>query len=335
MSRAIESRRIGFWFAAAALTLALSGGTASAQSGKAWRHGVIEPKADAGFFMMAEKRGFFDKFGLKVEIVKVKDDQLGLKATLAGELDSYEGGPGGAIVADSRGVDVRVIGCLWLTVPHGIFVHDNVNAMQELKGKTIAISAPGSFPEILARGALAKYNVPADQVKFATVGGDLDRYKALVARVVDAAVVSGEYLPVAEKEHIKMLVSGSEALPDFVRTCIQATESRLQERPEDAARFLAAQMAALHYAVAHKDEVVKVAQEVTGIKPDDPRPAFIYDLAMKQQAIGVDLPIPMDKMTWLQNELLHLGKIKQAMDVNKLVDGKPREAALALLKKAK
>ena len=43
----------------------------------------------------------------------------------------------------------------------------------------------------------------------------------------------------------------------------------------------------------------------------------------------------MDKMTWLQNELLHLGKIKQAMDVNKLVDGKPREAALALLKKAK
>ena len=244
MSRAIESRRIGVSLAAAALTLALSGGTASAQSGKPWRHGVIEPKADAGFFMMAEKRGFFDKFGLKVETVKIKNDQIGLKAALAGELDSYEGGPGGAIVADSRGVDVRVIGCLWLTVPHGIFVHDNVNAMQELKGKTIAISAPGSFPEILARGALAKYNVPADQVKFATVGGDLDRYKALVAKVVDAAVVSGEYLPVAEKEHIKMLVSGSEALPDFVRTCIQATEARLTERPDDAARFLAAQMAA-------------------------------------------------------------------------------------------
>jgi NitT/TauT family transport system substrate-binding protein len=172
-------------------------------------------------------------------------------------------------------------------------------------------------------------------VKFATVGGDLDRYKALVAHVVDAAVVSGEYLPVAEKEHIKMLVSGSEALPNFVRTCIQATEKRLQERPDDAAKFVAAQIAALHYAVAHKDETIKVAQEVTGIKPSDPRPAFIYDLAMKQNAIGVDMPIPMDKVAWLQNELLHLGKIKTTMDVNKLVDAKPREAGLALFKKMK
>jgi len=228
---------------------------------------------------------------------------------------------------------VRIIGCPWLIVPHGIFVHDNITAMDQLKGKTIAISAPGSFPDILARAALAKFNVPVDTVKFATVGGDLDRYKALVANVVDAAVVSGEYLPVAQKEHIKMLVSGREALPEFVRVCYQATEKTLKERPEDAAKFIAAEILSLRYAVAHKDEVVKVTQEVTGIKPDDPRPAFIYDLAMQQQAIGTELPIPMDKIAWLQNELIHLGKMKSALDVNKLVDTTPREAALKLLEK--
>jgi NitT/TauT family transport system substrate-binding protein len=139
MRRAFESRNIALWVSAAAMALVLSAGAATAQSGKPWRHGVIEPKADAGFFMMADQRKFFDKFGLKVEVVKIKNDQIGLKAALAGELDSYEGGPGGAIVADSRGVDVRIIGCPWLVVPHGIFVHDNIKSMQELKGKTIAI----------------------------------------------------------------------------------------------------------------------------------------------------------------------------------------------------
>lgn len=326
-------RRFGSVIVAAAMTVACSGGIAGAQSAKPWRHGVIEPKADAGFFMMAAQRGFFDKLGLKVEIVKVKNDQISLKAALAGELDSYEGGPGGAIVADSRGVDVRIIGCPWLTVPHGIFVHDDITSMQQLEGKTIAISAPGSFPEILARAALAKFKVPADTVKFATVGGDLDRYKALVANVVQAAVVSGEYLPIAEKEHIKMLVSGREALPEFVRVCFQATEKTLKERPDDAAKFIAAEIMSLRHAVKNKADVVKVTQEVTNIKADDPRPAFIFDLAMKQDAIGTELPIPMDKIAWLQNELINLGKIKTAMDVNKLVDAKPREAALKLLEK--
>lgn len=334
MIRAVDFPRFGLVLAATALTAALTG-PAAAQSGKPWRHAVIEPKADAGFFMMAEQRGFFKKVGLNVEIVKVKNDQIPLKAALAGQLDSYEGGPGGAMVADSRGVDVRVIGCAWLIVPHGIFVHDDITSLDQLKGKTVAISAPGSFPDILARGAFAKFKVPTDTVKFATVGGDLDRYKALVAHVVEGAVVSGEYLPIAEKEHIKMLVSGSEALPNFVRTCIMAPEKVLKERPADAAKFMAAEIMALRYAVANKAEVVKVTQEVTGIKPSDPRPAFIYDLAMKQHAIGADMPVPMDKIAWLQDELVHLGKIKKAIDPAKLVDTGPREAALKLLSKAK
>ena len=263
-------------------------------------------------------------------MVKIKNDQIGLKAALAGELDSFEGGPGGAIVADSRGVDVRVIGCtVACRAARRYFVHDNIKSMEELKGKTIAISAPGSFPDILARGALANFNVPADNVKFATVGGDLDRYKALVAHVVDAAVVSGEYLPVAEKEHIKMLVSGSGGAAEF-RSHVHPGDGkapagaarRCGEIPGGADRGTAL----CGRAQGRGDQGCPGGDRH---QADDPRPAFIYDLAMKQNAIGVDMPIPMDKFAWLQNELVHLGKIKTTMDVNKLIDAKPREAGLS------
>ncbi|MFZ3357674.1 MAG: ABC transporter substrate-binding protein [Xanthobacteraceae bacterium] len=310
---------------------AASGGPAAAQSAKPWRHGLIQPKSDAGILMMAAEGGFFKKVGLDVQIVPVKDDQILLKAVISGDLDSFEGGPTGAMIAAAHGADVKIMGCTWLMVPHGIFVHDNITSMDQLKGKTIAISSPGAFPDIFAKGALAHFNIPEDSVKYASLGGDLDRYKALVAGVVDAAVVSGEYVPIAAKEHIKMLVSAQEALPKFLRMCLTANGATLQARPQDAAKFLAGEMLGLRYAASHKDDVVKVTQEVTGAKPDDPRPAYIYDLAMQQHAIGTDVPIPMDNFNWLNSELVKVGSLKQPMDLSKVLDDKPREDALKII----
>ena len=81
---------------------ALVSGPALAQ-GKVWRHGIIEAKSDAGILYMASKRDFAQKLGLKLEFVPLKTDTIGLKAAIAGELDSFEGGPGGSIVAAARG----------------------------------------------------------------------------------------------------------------------------------------------------------------------------------------------------------------------------------------
>ena len=316
----------------AMLLMSLAGiGAAAAQSSKPWRHGLIMPKSDAGILLMAAQHGFFKQVGLDVEIVKIQDDQILTKATISGDLDSFEGGPSGTMIANAHGANIKVIGCTWLIVPHGIFVHDDITSVQQLKGKTIAISSPGAFPDIFAKGALAHFNIPADAVKYASLGGDLDRYKAVVARVADAAVISSEYAPIAAKEHIHRLVSAQEALPQFVRMCISANGSSLAKRPQDAAKFLAGEMLGLRYAVTHKDEALKVTREVANIKDDDPRPAYIYDLAMAQHAIGTDVPIPLDKFEWLNSELVTVGSLPRPMDLSKVLDNKPREDALRLI----
>ena len=66
--------------------LAAAAGAAPAQALKPWKHGIIAPKADAGFLLMAAKRGFAEREGLKLELLEVKDDQIELKALLAGDL---------------------------------------------------------------------------------------------------------------------------------------------------------------------------------------------------------------------------------------------------------
>jgi NitT/TauT family transport system substrate-binding protein len=298
--------------------------------GKVWRHGIIEAKSDAGILYMASKRDFAQKLGLKLEFVSLKTDTIGLKAAIAGELDSFEGGPGGSIVAASRGADVKIIGCNWVVVPHGVFVRDSIASMADLKGKSIAVSAPGSFPELVAKSALEKAGIAFSDVKFASMGSDTDRYKALAAGVVDGAIVSNEYLPIAAKSGIKELVPGSEAVPNFVRVCLHATGKKLSERHDDAVKFLAAEMEGLRYAMSHRDETIRITHEITGSKPDDPRPAFVFDWAVKAKAVAPELPIPMDKLDYIQKELVKAGSMPAVIDLAKVVDGSIREKALSV-----
>ena len=314
--------------ALAAALVAASPAAAQAQAPKLWKHGIIAPKADAGFLLMAAKRGFAELEGLKLELLEVKDDQIALKALLAGELDSYEGGAQGAIAAGVRGADVKMLGCHWVVIPHGIMVRAGIATIDDLKGKSIAVSSPGSFPDMLARAALTKFNIDPGAVRLAAVGGDRDRYTALLGGVVDAAVVSNEYLPLPSSRSLKMLLEGKDALPNFVRICIFSTGKVLSARREDAIRYLTAQSKALRYALSHRDETIKLTVEATDAKPDDPRPAFVFDDAVKTQAIAPELPLPMDRLAWIQQQLLALGQIPKAGDLAKLVDSEPRAAAL-------
>src|SRR5579884_112396 len=133
-------------------------GTASAQD-KVWKHGIINPKSDAGILAMVGTDDFGKQQGLKIELVYFKDDQIGLKALIAGEVDSFEGGPQGVFSADAKGGDARILGCHWPVVPHGIYAKDNIKSVADLKGKQIAVSAPNSMPDMLAREALEKNGV--------------------------------------------------------------------------------------------------------------------------------------------------------------------------------
>jgi NitT/TauT family transport system substrate-binding protein len=320
--------RIAGCAAAGLLLISAAAMPALAQTSKPWRHGIIDPKSDAGFLLMAAKRGFAEAEGLRLALLEVKDDQIGLKALLAGELDSYEGGVQGAIAADVRGADVKILGCHWPLVSHGLMVRAGLDKMADLRGKSIAVSAPGSFPDMFARVAMAKFNISPEEVVLAAVGGDRDRYTALIGGVVDAAVVSNEYLPLPSSRSLKMLVTGRDAGPNFLRVCIFSTGKVLAERHEDAIRYLTAQSKALRYALAHRDATLQLTLEGSGAEADDPRPAFVFDDAVKTGAVAPDLPIPLDKIAWMQKQLLALGQIPRAGNVAAMVEPEIRAEAM-------
>ena len=114
---------------AAGAALAAAASSATAQDLKPWRQAMILPKADAGFFLMAAKRGFAEREGLKVDVLEVKDDPIGMKALLSGEVDSYEG-VYGAIAASARGADVKLLGCNWHAAPYVMLARPGIGSMR-------------------------------------------------------------------------------------------------------------------------------------------------------------------------------------------------------------
>jgi NitT/TauT family transport system substrate-binding protein len=250
-----------------------------------------------------------------------------LKSLIAGELDSFEGGPQGVFAADAKGADVKLLGCHWIVVPHGIYANEKIAKVQDLKGKQIAVSAPNSMPDMLARSALAKFDVADTEVKLAAIGGDNDRYQALIGGVVDAAVISNEYQPVAPK-NVHLLIAGRDAVPNFLRVCMISTAKKLAERGDDAVKFLAAEMSALRYALSHRDETIALTRQIINAKPDDPRPSFVYDDAIQNRAVDPTLPLPADKIQWIQEQMVKAGRLKAPLDLGIVTAPEFREKAL-------
>ena len=314
----------------APLAIVLSCGiwTAHAQD-KVWKHGILEAKSDAGFIAMVDKGGFAAKRGLKVEILQIKAGATLMKALVSGEIDSVDMGAAESIVAGVRGTGVKIVGCTWPGVPQVVLAKAEINTLADLKGKTVAISSPGSLPDLLFRGMLDAANVPFADVKLATQGADLDRYKSLVAGITDAAVVSNEFEAVMPP-NVKVLAKGGSAVPKFIRLCVATSSKVLAERRDDLVKFIAAEMDAYKYAAAHRDETVKVAHELTNAKPDDKRADFIVDQAIREKQIDPTLAIPVDRIDWMQQLFVKAGVIPKSVASSTLIDTSVRDDAAKL-----
>jgi NitT/TauT family transport system substrate-binding protein len=314
--------------AAATALLVCSLSAANAQE-KIWKHGILEAKSDSGFIAMVDKGGFGTKRGLKIELLQIKAGATLIKALIAGEIDSVDMGAAEAIVAGARGTGVKIVGCTWPGVPQVVLAKAEIKTLADLKGKNIAISSPGSLPDLLFRGMLDAENIPFSDVKFSTQGADLDRYKSLVAGIVDAAVVSNEFEAVMPPT-IKVLVKGSTAVPKFIRLCLATSSKVLAERRDDLVRFVAAEMDAYKYAVDHRDETIKLAREMTHAKPDDKRAEFITDQALRDKQIDPTLAIPTDRIDWMQDLFVKAGVLPKTVPTASIIDAGVHDDAARL-----
>jgi len=161
-------------------------------------------------YEVARSSGIFKNHGLDVELVYTRGGSAAMQALVGGAVDYAATALDVAIQAYANvHVDIRrfaVTGRLPLfavvTAPKAA---NQIRAIKDLEGKTVAVSALGNADHALALFLLKQAKADPDKVKFATLGVNL--LEALRQGQIDAGLVQEPALTLLQKSGARVLVN--------------------------------------------------------------------------------------------------------------------------------
>ncbi len=141
--------------------------------------------------------GLFEKYGLDITLVRLAPN-IAISGLIAGTVDMVDIGGQGAVLARNAGSPVVMVDAAITSPIFDFVVAPNIRRPDDLKGKVIASSPPGSLTDIVTR-LILKNNFGLDaktDVTFRYLSGtNTDRISALKTRVVDAALLDPTATP--------------------------------------------------------------------------------------------------------------------------------------------
>jgi NitT/TauT family transport system substrate-binding protein len=294
-----------------------------------WQHGIVIPKGDAGYIMMAQEQGFYQEHGAEVEVVELEGAVQLAQGLLAGELDSAELSPDPIYEAALRGADLKIIGSTIPGMAYALYSSEEIGGLEELPGRTLGTSAPGALPDVIARAMLRESGIDPESVQLTNAGSDADRWQALLGGQIDAVANSAEYVPETEEDdRVKVLAQAWEVVPQYPRFMIVANNDALEERPEAAVGFLAGTMDGISYALENREDALQLTADTTDAPVDDLSSVYMYDLIKEQDFASPTSEISRDNLEWLHDFRLEAGIQDEEVNLDELIDESYREQAL-------
>ncbi len=211
---------------------------------------------------MAESGGFYNKQGLKVEVVNMEGGTRGLQVLVSGKIQAMHVGLGPVIEANRQGADLRLTCSSSNTIPFTIFSPANIKTAVDLKGGKIGISTFGSESDIAVSLALKQLGLTRKEVTIVQMGGTSQRLAALLAGQVQAVPLLEPASATARQHGLNPLVDLAAARVPWVFDGIVVKRSQLEAERETLARLLKAYIEGAYLALA--DE--KKAKEVIALK---------------------------------------------------------------------
>lgn len=216
---------------------------------------------------MALEKGFFEKEGLKVDLIKLAPG-TNFEAITAGKIDASFGLLASLIQPLSNGLPIKITsglhtGCDKLLVPSDSGIH----SLTDLKGKRIGVPSMTSSPIIFTKRALADAGVGISEknmeVEFAVFNAS-DLPLALKNGSIDAIAMNDPTAAVAQKEYgLTTLADSAVTAPYKDQYCCSAyvSDNLTKEHPEIAAKYTRAMQQASAWIQKNQDETAKIQVE--------------------------------------------------------------------------
>jgi ABC-type nitrate/sulfonate/bicarbonate transport system substrate-binding protein len=212
----------------------------------------------------AQTYGFFRAQGLFAELIVMRPS-ISLQTLMSGDLD-YSTALASGARASVGGLPLRIVMTLTVGQDFSLVVRPEIRRMEDLKGRTLAVSGVGEFTDVGARLVLKKYGlVPEVDVKLRALFGNHPlRLSALQAGQIDGTVMSMPYNKMAVKLGYRELVH----LREIIKTPqggLVTTSQKIRGEPEMITRAIKAVLQANRYLKQNKGEFTKLLAKESGI----------------------------------------------------------------------
>ena len=245
-----RSRNFAPSLAASLLALPLITGAAGAADLIPFKFGISAPVVTIFPVWMAEAGGFYEKEGLKVEVITMEGGSRGVQVLLSGEIQGMHVGLAPVVQANKEGADLRAIASTSNTIPITIFTKPAIKAAAELKGTNIGISTFGSETDIAVSLALKKVGLTRQDVTVSQIGGSSQRLGALIAGRIDAAPLLEPGITLAKDKGFNAIIDLAAEKTPWIFDAVVVTKSYLQQHPDTLTRFIRAYLAGARLALA-------------------------------------------------------------------------------------
>ena len=280
-------------------------------------------------YEVTRERGYFEEEGFDVELVYSQGGGAALQALVAGGVDYAATSFDAFVGAYSGGGEIRRFastGRLPLfalaTAPD---TADEITELQDLLGRTVAVSALGNAEHTLLLYLLAEAGLDADEVEFATMGTNI--YDALRVGQVDAGMVQEPALTLLQSDGGRVIanlmdIDDAEALLggayEFMGVAVRTDE--IDERTEEMqglARALAKGLEATR--TAPVDELIDALPSELIVGEDREDLAATLD-AYRESLYPSGVDIDTDAVDRAMASLETAGVLEEPLQIDELLD---------------
>jgi NitT/TauT family transport system substrate-binding protein len=233
---------------------------------------------------LGAKRGVFNKYGLNVEVIATRNEQMNMQALMSNSVQFLTSSTTGLFYLAKQGLDAVGL-CSWNnSSPYSLGSRLKIKDLKELKGRKIASSGAGGRAEAFILFMLAKVGLdPKKDVQILPLsGGSAIRLAAVVSGNIDATLISTLQGRYAEKLGLTVI-----PIPLEYTWGINLTRrSYLEKNRATVKAYLKGLAESVRLLIADKETTIAVMKQVLRI---DDRESLDYSYQMMKADARADL----------------------------------------------
>jgi ABC-type nitrate/sulfonate/bicarbonate transport system substrate-binding protein len=216
-------------------------------------------------------QGIFQKHGLDLKILNFEGGSRIIQALTAGSLDLAVGA-GTQMSFVVKGAPMKAVCEDTTTLPYfsvGLPWDSPIHSLDELKGKKIGVSTPGSLTDFVAQELDRTKGWGPDGVTRVMVGGGITASTAAFRSHQIDAYIGGttSFLAEAEKQAGRVLAPVSDFVGNMASGTIFASDHLIETNPDALRAFLQAWIETTNFILTDKEGTVKSWTKITGFSP--------------------------------------------------------------------